>query len=152
MTVKTIPEGYHAVTPYLCINEAGKAINFYKQAFAAKEVMRLEAPGGKIGHAEIKIGGSHIMLADEHPDMGFLSPLSIGGTPVHIHLYVEDVDATFNRAVAAGAKAVRVVADQFYGDRSGSLTDPWGHVWHVATHIEDLTAEEINKRAAAMHT
>ncbi len=147
--VRPIPEGYHAVTPYLCIQGAASAIDFYKQAFRASEVMRLGAPGGKIGHAEIAIGDSRIMLADEYPGMNFRSPRSIGGSPVHIRLYVDDVDSTVKQAVAAGAKVLKPVVDQFYGDRSGSLEDPFGHVWHVATHTEDLSAEEIKKRAAA---
>lgn len=147
--VKTIPKGYHAVTPYLCVKGAASAIEFYKRAFGAKEVMRIEAPGGKIGHAEVAISDSHIMLADEYPEMNFRSPRAIGGSPVHIHLYVDDVDKTFQQAVAAGANVLKPVVDQFYGDRSGSLEDPFGHVWHVATHKKDLSAEEIQKRAAA---
>jgi PhnB protein len=147
--VRPIPEGYHAVTPYLCIQAAASAIEFYKLAFRAREVMRLGAPGGKIGHAEIAIGDSRIMLADEFPEINFRSPRAIGGSPVHIHLYVDDVDSTFTQAVSAGAKMLKPVADQFYGDRSGTLEDPFGHVWHVATHKEDLSAEEIQKRAAA---
>ena len=149
VSVRPIPVGYHAVTPYLCIHGAARAIEFYQQAFAAREVMRMGAPGGKIGHAEIAIGDSRIMLADEYPDMNFRSPRSIGGSPVHIHLYVEDVDFTVKQAVAAGAKVLKPVADQFYGDRSGSLEDPFGHAWHVATHKEDLSMEEVQKRAAA---
>ena len=151
MTVKAIPEGYHTVTPYLCINEAAKAIEFYKQAFGAEEILRIGGPAGKVGHAEIAIGDSRIMLADEFPGMDFRSPRSVGGTPVHIHLYVADADATFGRAVAAGARVLRAVADQFYGDRTGSVMDPWGHVWHVATHKEDLSLAEIQSRAAAQH-
>ncbi len=147
--VRPIPEGYHAVTPYLCVTGAANAIEFYTQAFGAREVMRIGAPEGKIGHAEIAIGDSRIMLADEYPEMNFRSPRRIGGSPVHIHLYVEDVDSTVKQAAAAGAKVLGPVADQFYGDRSGSLEDPFGHVWHVATHKEDLSAEEIQKRAAA---
>jgi PhnB protein len=147
--VRPIPEGYHAVTPYLCIKGAARAIEFYTRAFGTREVMRVEAPGGKIGHAEIAIGDSRIMLADEYPDMNFRSPQSIGGSPVHLHLYVENVDSTVNQAVGAGAKVLKPVADQFYGDRSGSREDPFGHVWHVATRIEDLSAQEIEKRAAA---
>ncbi len=133
-TVKPIPRGYHAVTPYLSVKGAASAIAFYKKAFAAKEIMRMPAPGGTIGHAEIRIDDSHIMLADEYPDMNFRGPKSFGGTSVHIHLYVRDVDRVVKKAVAAGAKVLRPVADQFYGDRSGSLEDPFGHVWHVATH------------------
>jgi PhnB protein len=147
--VKPIPDGYHSVTPYLCIDGAAKAIEFYKNAFGAKEVFRMGAPDGKVGHAELEIGGSRIMLADEYPDWDFRSPRAFGGSPVSIHLYVEDVDTVYNRAIAAGAKAKRPVVDQFYGDRSGSFEDPFGHVWHVATHTEDLTEEEIGRRAAA---
>jgi PhnB protein len=148
--VKPIPQGYHAVTPYLSVKGAAGAIAFYKKAFAAKEVMRMPAPGGTIGHAEIQIGDSRIMLADEYPDMNFRGPKSFGGTSVHIHLYVQDVDRVVKKAVAAGAKVLRPVTDQFYGDRSGSLEDPFGHVWHVATHNEDVPAKELKKRAAAM--
>jgi PhnB protein len=146
--VKPIPDGYHAVTPYLCINGAVAALEFYKKAYGAKEIMRMPAPEGKIGHAEITIGGSRIMLADEYPDIGFRSPRSIGGTPVHIYLYVEDVDSQVKQAVASGAKILKQVADQFYGDRSGSLEDPFGHVWHISTRKEDLSLEEVQKRAA----
>ena len=149
-TVKPIPRGYHAVTPYLSVKGAASAIAFYKKAFAAKEIMRMPAPGGTIGHAEIQIDDSRIMLADEYPDMNFRGPKSFGGTSVHIHLYVQDVDRVVKKAVAAGAKVLRPVTDQFYGDRSGSLEDPFGHVWHVATHKEDVPAKELKKRAAAM--
>jgi PhnB protein len=147
--VKPIPEGYHSVTPYLCCKDAAAAIEFYKKAFGATEVMRMGDPGGKVGHAELQIGDSRVMLADEFPEMGFLSPKTVGGSPVMIHLYVEDVDATANRAVAAGGKVTRPVADQFYGDRGGQVEDPFGHKWYVATHKEDLSPEEIGKRAAA---
>jgi len=146
--VKPIPDGYHAVTPYMSVKGAANAIEFYKKAFGAKEVMRMPGPGGMIGHAEIEIGGSRIMLADEHPEMNFRGPKSIGGTAVHIHLYVDDADKVANQAAAAGAKIIRPVADQFYGDRLGSLEDPFGHVWHVSTHKEDLSMEELKKRAA----
>jgi len=146
--VKPIPEGYHAITPYLSIKGAADAIDFYKCAFGATEIMRMAQPDGRIGHAEVKLGDSRIMLADEFPDMDFRSPAAIGGTPVHLHFYVQDVDAVIKQAVAAGAKLVRPVQDQFYGDRSGSVADPFGHVWHVATHKEDLSMEEIRKRAA----
>jgi PhnB protein len=145
------PEGYNSVTPYLIVSDAAKAIEFYKQAFGATEIMRMEAPGGKIGHAEIKIGDSPIMLGDEMPEMGYSSPQSLGGTPVTMMIYVEDVDTVAGQAVAAGAQVLRPVADQFYGDRSGSFTDPFGHQWHIATHIEDVSPEEIGKRAAALH-
>ena len=147
--VKPIPEGYHTATPYLIVRDAARAIEFYKKAFGAKELMRMADPSGKIGHAEIKIGDSPIMLADEAPGMGHRSPESLGGSPVSILLYVEDVDAVFNQAVAAGAKVQRPVADQFYGDRTGGVTDPFGHVWYVATHMEDVSPEEMRKRAAA---
>jgi PhnB protein len=148
--VKAIPEGAQVVTPYLCIKGASDAISFYGKAFGATELMRISGPGGSVGHAEIVIGGSRLMLADEFPGMNFLGPKSVGGTPVHLHVYVEDVDATFAQAVKAGAKVVRAVADQFYGDRSGSVEDPFGHVWHLATHKEDLSLEEIQRRAAQM--
>ncbi|MGZ8453399.1 MAG: VOC family protein [Candidatus Binatia bacterium] len=148
--VKPIPQGYHAVTPYLSVNGAASAIAYYKKAFAAKEIMRMAAPGGTIGHAEIQIDDSRIMLADEYPDMNFRGPHSFGGTSVHIHLYVQDVDRVVKRAVAAGAKVLRPVTDQFYGDRSDSLEDPFGHVWHVATHKKDVPIRELKMRAAAM--
>jgi len=147
--VKAIPEGYHTVTPYLILSGAGDAIAFYKKALGAEEVMRIGGPGGKIGHAEIKIGNSRIMLADEHPELQALSPRTVGGSPVSIHLYVENVDAAIERAVAAGAKLVRPVADQFYGDRVGGIEDPFGYRWFIATHKEDLTMDEIRRRAAA---
>lgn len=149
--VNYTPEGYYTVTPYLIIRDAAKALEFYKQAFGATELFRMEGPGGKIGHAEIKIGNSPIMLSDEMPEMGYLSPQSLGGTPVSIMLYVEDVDTVASQAVAAGAQVLKPVADQFYGDRSGSFADPFGHQWHIATHIEDVTPEEVSKRAAALY-
>jgi PhnB protein len=144
-----VPQGYHTVTPYLILTGASDAIAFYKKAFDAEEVMRLGGPGGKVGHAEIEIGDSRVMLADEHPEIGALSPRSIGGSPVSIHLYVEDVDRVVQRAVAAGAKLVRPVTDQFYGDRAGGIEDPFGHRWFIATHKEDLTMDEIRRRATA---
>jgi PhnB protein len=147
--VKPIPEGYHTATPYLIVNGAARAIEFYSKAFAASETLRMAQPDGKIGHAEIKIGDSTIMLADEFPQMGARSPQSIGGSPVSILLYVEDVDRVVGQAVAAGAKVSRPVEDKFYGDRMGGLTDPFGHQWYVATHIEDVSPEEMRKRAAA---
>jgi PhnB protein len=147
-SVKSIPEGYHSITPYLAIAGAADAIAFYKKAFGATEVMRMAAPGGKVGHAEVEIGGSRIMLSDEYPDMGFRGPKAIGGSPVGLHLYVEDVDAVTRQAVAAGAKELRPVKDQFYGDRTGSIEDPFGHVWHIATHKEDLSPDELKRRAA----
>ena len=147
--VKPIPDGYHTATPYLIVKDAAHAIEIYKKAFGATEVMRMPGPGGKIGHAEIKIGDSPIMLADEVPGMGFRSPESLGGSPISILLYVEDVDVVFSEALAAGAKVQRPVADQFYGDRTGGVTDPFGHVWYIATHKEDVSPEEMKKRAAA---
>jgi PhnB protein len=148
-SVRPIPEGYHSVTPYLAVDGAARAIEFYKQAFGATEVMRMAAPGGKIGHAEIRIGDSRIMLADEYPDMDFRSPKAYGGSPVGLHLYVEDVDAVARQAVAAGAREVRPVKDQFYGDRTGSFEDPFGHVWHIATRKEELSPDELKRRAVA---
>ena len=150
--VKAIPEGYYAVTPYLIVNDGARAIEFYKKAFGATELFRMAGPDGKIGHAEIKIGDSPIMLADEVPAMGHRSPHSLGGSPVSILLYVEDVDAVFDQAVAAGAKVARPVADQFYGDRTGGIEDPFGYRWFIATHKEDLTMDEVRRRAAAQHT
>jgi PhnB protein len=146
--VKPIPEGYHSVTPYLIVKDAVRALEFYGKAFGAAEVMRMMQPDGRVAHAEIRIGDSHVMLADEHPEIGAKSPESIGGTPVTIMLYVEDVDATVERAVRAGATLTRPVADQFYGDRNGGVTDPFGHSWFVATHVEDVSEEEMARRAA----
>lgn len=149
-TTNPIPEGYKGATPYLCVNGGDSAIDFYKKAFGATETMRIAAPGGKIGHAEIKIGEAPIMLADEFPEYDSRSPQALGGSPVIIYLYVKDVDTTVSQAVEAGAKVVTPVEDQFYGDRAGKLEDPFGHVWYIATHKEDVPAEEIQKRAAAM--
>ena len=146
-----VPEGYHAVTPYLIARNASAAIEFYKKAFGAEEVYRLAMPDGRVGHAELRIGGSVVMLADEFPEMGAKSPAALGGTPVSLLFYVADVDAAAARAVAAGAKVKRPVVDQFYGDRSGTFEDPFGHVWTIATRKENLTAEEIRQRAAAAH-
>lgn len=151
MAVKAIPEGYRSVTPYLSIQGAAEAIEFYKRAFNATESFKLVAPGGEIGHAEITIGDSVIMLAEACDGSAFRSPHALGGSTVCLHLYVEDADALFAQAVAAGAKAVRPVQDQFYGDRTGVLEDPFGHIWSVATHREDLTPEEIGKRAEAFY-
>ncbi|TMB21146.1 MAG: VOC family protein [Deltaproteobacteria bacterium] len=137
-------------TPYLCCKDAARAIEFYKKAFGATEAMRLSEPGGRIGHAEIRIGDAPIMLSDEYPEMDVRSPQSLGGSPVLIHLYVDDVDALASRAVAAGAKLLRPVADQFYGDRSGTLTDPFGHRWMIATRKEDVSAAEMQKRYDAL--
>jgi PhnB protein len=149
MAAKPIPEGYHTVTPYLIVKGAAEAIEFYKKAFGAKELFRMEQPGGKIGHAEIKIGDSPVMLADEYPDMGYLGPAARGGSSVGLALYVEDCDALFNQAVKAGAKVMRPLQDQFYGDRSGTVVDPYGHMWTVATHKEDVPPDELEKRAKA---
>jgi PhnB protein len=148
--VKPIPEGYHSVTPYLIVDGAAAAIEFYKKVFGATEVVRMPAPGGRIGHAEIKIGDSHVMLADENPEMNARSPKAVGGSPISLLLYVENVDKIVERAVAAGAKLERPVEDKFYGDRMGAIEDPFGHQWYVGTHIEDVSPEEMKKRMAAM--
>jgi PhnB protein len=140
------PKGYHSVTAYLSCRNAAAAIDFYKKAFGAREVMRMPGPDGKLGHAEVQIGDSRVMLSDEHPAMDFLGPQSRGGTSVHLHVYVKDCDAVIRRAQDAGAKVLREPKDQFYGDRSGSVEDPFGHVWHLATHKEDLSAAEMRKR------
>ena len=147
---KPVPDGYHTVTTNLTIRGAAAALEFYKRAFGATEIMRITDANGRVGHAEIRLGNSPIMLSEEMPEMGVKSPESIGGSPVTIHLYVEDVDALANQAVAAGARLLRPVEDQFYGDRGGKLADPYGHVWWIATHIEDVSPDEIRKRAAAM--
>lgn len=146
--VRPIPEGYRTVTPYLIVREAAKAIDFYKKAFNASELFRMAEPSGKVGHAELQIGDSRIMLADEHPEMGFRGPASLGGAGVSIMLYVEDVDALTSQAVAAGAKVLRPVENQFYGDRMGTIEDPFGHVWSIGTHVEDVSPEEMQRRAA----
>ncbi|HEY3581471.1 MAG TPA: VOC family protein [Pyrinomonadaceae bacterium] len=148
--VKPIPDGYHSVTPYLICDPAADAIEYYKKAFGATELFRMDHEG-KVGHAELKIGDSPIMLADEFPQMGYRSPKALGGTPVSIMIYVEDVDTVYQRAIDAGATEVKPLQDQFYGDRSGTLTDPFGHVWTVATHKEDVTMEEMNRRMASAH-
>jgi len=147
MAVESIPAGYRSVTPYLSIEGAAKAIEFYKRAFGATELFRLDAPNGKIGNAELKIRDTILMLGDPCEESTFRSPQSLGGSSVGLHLYVEDVDVQFARAVEAGAKIVQPVEDQFYGDRMGTLEDPFGHVWFLATHKEDLSPEEISKRA-----
>ena len=144
-----MPEGYHSITPYLYITGAARALEFYKEVFGATELMRIGAPGGKIGHAEIKIGDSLVMLADEFSEMDERSPQSFGGSPVGLLLYVEDVDALAERAVAAGAKLQSPLEDKFYGDRMGKLVDPFGHIWAIATHKEDVSPEEMEKRIAA---
>ena len=148
--VKAIPDGYEGVTPYLICRNAEAAIEFYKKAFGAEVLFRIGQPG-MVGHAELKIGNAIIMMADEHPDMGPVSPETLGGTPVHLMIYVEDVDAFTREAIAAGLEVLRPVADQFYGDRSGQFKDPFGHIWSFATHKEDVTPEEMNTRAAAMY-
>ncbi len=145
--VKKIPDGYHTATPYLVVGDAARAIDFYKRAFGASELVRMDAPGGKIGHAELKIGDSMIMLSDEM--MGNRSPQTLGGSPVSIFLYVEDVDSVFNKAIDAGGKSDAPPTDMFWGDRFGKLTDPFGHIWSIATHIEDVAPEEMPKRAKA---
>ena len=150
MAVKKVPEGYHSITPYLIIKGATAAIDYYKKVFGATERMRMDGPAGTIGHAELLIGDSTVMLADEYPDMGHRSPKSIGGTPVSLVLYLDDVDTVFKRAVDAGARSVRPVENQFYGDRMGTLEDPFGHMWSIATHVEDVAPEEMKRRADEM--
>jgi PhnB protein len=150
MNLKPIPNGYGSVTPYLYIQGAAEAIEFYENVFGATERMRLPTPEGKLAHAEIEIEGSVIMLADECPERGAKSPKTIGGTAVCLHLYINDVDEVFANALAAGATEIRPVTDQFYGDRSGMFYDPFGHSWNVATHIEDVSPEEMQNRMAAM--
>jgi PhnB protein len=146
--VNPIPMGYHTVTPYITVKGADRAIEFYKRAFGATEISRMPGPDGRIGHAEIKLGDSHVFLSDEYPEMDARSPETLGGSPVGLFLYLEDVDVVFQRAVSAGAQSVRPPADMFWGDRYGTLRDPFGHVWHVATHIEDVSPEEMTRRAA----
>jgi PhnB protein len=148
--VKPIPEGYPRVTPYLCVDGASAAIDFYSAVFGATERMRMPAPDGKVAHAELQFGDSVVALSDEYPELGARSPKAFGGSPVTMSVYVEDVDAVFERALKAGAKALRPVEDQFYGDRSGQFEDPFGHRWSVGTHIEDVSPEEMAKRAQAM--
>jgi PhnB protein len=148
--VKPIPDNYPRVTPYLYIDGAAEAIEYYGKVLGATERGRMGGPDGKIGHAELEIGDSLVMLADEHPDMGALGPKKVGGSPVTIHVYVEDVDAAFERAIEGGGKEIRAVQDQFYGDRSGMFEDPFGHTWNVASHVEEVSPDEMAKRAAAM--
>ena len=148
--VKPIPENYHRVTPYLVVDGAAEAIDFYSRIFGATELMRMPAPGNKIGHAEIKVGDSVVMLADAVAEMGHKSPKTLGGSPVSLLLYVEDTDTTVKRAIENGAKLSRPVEDQFYGDRMGTVEDPFGHVWHVATHVEDVSPEEMKRRMESM--
>ena len=150
MAVKPIPDGYAAVTPYLVIDGASAAIEYYKKVFGATERMRMDAPGGKVGHAELVIGGSTIMLADEFPQMGFRGPKAFGGSAVSLMLYVPNVDEVFKRATDAGAKQLKPLADQFYGDRMGTIEDPFGHVWTIGTHIEDVSPEEMRRRSEKM--
>ena len=147
MAVRPIPDGYHAVTPYLIVEGAARALDFYKDVFGAAEQMRMAGPAGRVAHAEIRIGDSVVMLADEVPDMGYRGPKGYGGSAVSLMVYVDDVDATFQRALAAGAIERRAVQNQFYGDRSGTLEDPFGHIWTVSTHVEDLTPDEMIERA-----
>jgi len=149
MAVQAIPAGYHSITPYLYIQGAAEALAFYKKAFDAVELFRIEQPGGKVGHAEIKIGDSIVMLADEFPEMGARGPKSLGGTSFSLMIYLENVDARFEQAVNAGVKVIRPIQNQFYGDRSGIVEDPFGHVWNLATHIEDIPPGEMMKRAEA---
>jgi PhnB protein len=149
MAVRAIPEGYSSVTPYLIVSGAARAIDYYKMAFGATEIMRMGGPDGKIAHAELQIGNSRIMLADEMPEMGHKSPLTLGGSGTGLMLYVDDVDDTFARAITAGGTTVRGVQDQFYGDRSGTLDDPFGHQWTVATHVEDVEPDEMQRRMEA---
>ncbi len=148
MSIKAIPDGYASVTPYLLVDGAAKAIDFYKNVFGATERMRMPM-GDRVGHAELVIGGSVIMLADSCPQAEMKTPQALGGTSVSIHLYVQDVDAVFKKAISAGAKQIRPVKDQFYGDRSGAVSDPFGHMWNIATHVEDVTPEEMERRSAA---
>jgi PhnB protein len=150
MAVKPIPDGYHSVTPYLIIKGASKAIEYYKKAFGAVELFRMPGPNDMVMHAEIKIGDSPIMLADESQEMGWKSPTTYGGTPASLMIYVPDVDTVYKQALSVGGKELKPLMDQFYGDRSGTLTDPFGHVWTVATHKEDVSPDEMAKRMAAM--
>jgi PhnB protein len=149
MPTKPIPEGYHTLSTYLAVDDATRAIEYYVKAFGAKEVVRMDAPGGKIGHAELEIGDSRIMLSDPFPQASTRPPQELGGTSASVFMYVEDVDAVVKRAVDAGATVTMEVADQFWGDRFGSIADPFGHVWSIATHVEDVPPEEIAERAKA---
>lgn len=148
--VKPIPDGYHSITPYLIINGASNAIEFYKKAFNAIEHLRIPGPDNKVGHAEISVGNSKIMMADESAAMNAFSPTTLGNSPVTLHFYTEDVDALFAQAVAAGAKVLRPVENMFYGDRAGSIEDPFGHKWYLSTHVEEVSEEELQKRMAAL--
>lgn len=146
---KTVPEGYHTVTPYMTVRDAVSAIDFYRRAFGAELVMKLDMPDGKIAHAEMRIGDSVIMMSEENPEWGNKSPLTLGGSPMFLMIYLPDVDAAFAKALAAGATVVRPVEDQFYGDRAGTLKDPYGHQWTLGTHMEDLSQEEVQRRMEA---
>ena len=146
-----IPKGFHTLTPYLIVDDAARAIDFYKKALGAKQVFRMDGPNGKVTHAELKIGDSHIMLADEVHEMNYRSPKSLGGSPVSFQVYVKNVDKIVDRAVAAGAKLIRPVENMFYGDRAGCVEDQYGHQWHIATHIEDVPTRELKKRAAEFY-
>lgn len=148
MAVSPVPAGYSRLTPYIIVRNAADAIAFYQKAFGAEELYRLNTPDGKVGHAELKVAGAVFMLADEVPDMGFRSPESIGGSATALLLYVDDVDTLFEQALEAGADLVKPLADQFYGDRAGTISDPFGHVWTLATHIEDVSPAEIQRRFA----
>ena len=149
MAVQPIPEGYNTVSPYLAVDNAAKAIEYYKKAFGAEETVRMNGPDGRIGHAELKIGDSHLMLSDPFPQASTTPPKELGGTSASIFMYVEDVDAVVQKAVDAGATVTMEVEDQFWGDRFGSITDPFGHLWSIATHVEDLSPEEIEERSKA---
>ncbi len=150
MSTKPIPDGYHTVTPYLTVKNGAAALDFYERAFGADVFLRMEGPGGKIMHAEFRIEGSPIMMSDECPEMGATSPETLGGVSSSLMIYLENVDARFERAIAAGGIVERPLKDQFYGDRSGTLKDPFGHRWTLATHVEDIAPDEMNRRAAAM--
>ena len=149
MSVQPVPEGYHTLTPYLAVDDAAKAIEYYARAFGAKERVRMDAPDGKIGHAELEIGDSLVMLSDPFPQASTRSPSDLGGTSASVFMYVEDVDAVVKKAVAEGATITNEVEDQFWGDRFGTITDPFGHVWAIATHVEDVPPEEMAERAKA---
>ena len=150
MSVKAIPEGYYSLTPYLVCKGAAEAIEFYQKAFGAVETVRMPGPGGRIMHAEVKIGNSMLMLSDENPERGNVSPATLGGTTGSVMIYTDDVDATFKNAIAGGARSTSEPADMFWGDRMGTITDPFGHNWAIATHKEDVSPEEMEKRMAAM--
>ena len=149
MAVKPIPDGYHSITPYLIVEGAARALEFYKTAFGALEKFRMPGPDGRIGHAEMRVGDSVIMLADGNPSIGAKGPKAYGGSPVSLMVYVEDVDKIFAQAVAAGATVERPLANQFYGDRTGGIVDPFGHKWYLATHVEDVAPDELERRAKA---